>query len=98
MKITKQEAGAVVRKFGLTERKGKELFYKFTWKGRTILTTAIPKGKGPLNCRNEFRKELLLSEEQLASAIKCPFKRAHFVAHLKKAGEIPEDDKDDEMV
>jgi hypothetical protein len=96
MKITKQEAAAVVKKFKMKERKGKELFYKFIWKGRTILTTAIPKGKGPLNCGNDFRKELLLSEEQLENTKKCPFKRPHFIANLKRAGEIPEDDEDTE--
>ncbi len=94
--ITKQEAGRVVRKFRMQERKGKELFYKFVWKGRTILTTAIPKGKGPLNCRGDFRKQLTLNEEQLAEAVKCPFKRAELVAHLKAIGEIPEDEEDDD--
>ena len=96
MRITKQEAGKVVKKFGMHERKGKELFYKFVWKGRTILTTAIPKGKGPFNCANEFRKQLMLSEEQLESAKKCPFKRPDLIARLKEAGEIPENEEDDE--
>gem|GEM_PF-2992262 len=88
----------MVRKFGMKERKGKELFYKFVWKERIILTTAIPKGKGPFNCGNDFRKQLLLSEEQLESARKCPFKRPDLIAHLKNAGEIPEDDEDDEVI
>ena len=96
MTITKQEAGKVVKKFGMKERKGKELFYKLTWKGTTVLTTAIPKGKGPLNCANDFRKQLLLSEEQLEAARKCPFKRPDLITHLKNAGEIPEDDEDTE--
>ncbi|HWM94432.1 MAG TPA: hypothetical protein VN493_27000 [Thermoanaerobaculia bacterium] len=96
MSITKQEAGKVVKKFKMKERKGKELFYKFIWKGTTVLTTAIPKGKGPLNCANDFRKQLLLSEEELEAAKKCPFKRPDLIARLKKAGEIPEGDEDTE--
>ena len=94
--ITKQEAGRVVRKFKMQERKGKELFYKFVWRGRIVLTTAIPKGKGPLHCRDDFRKQLLLSEVQLAGAVKCPFKRPQLVLHLKNIGEIPEEEEDDD--
>jgi len=96
MRITKQEAGRVVTKFGMQERKGRELFYKFVWRGRTVLTTAIPKGKGPLNCGDKFRKQLELSEGQLGLAVKCTFRRPDFIAHLKNAGEIPESEEDEE--
>ena len=89
--ITKQEAGRVVKKFEMEERKGKHLFYKFIWNGRLVLTTAIPKGKGPLNCRDKFRNQLHLSEEQLDKAVDCPFKLSHFIAHLKSIGLIPEE-------
>jgi len=94
MNITKQEAGKVVKKFGMDERKGKELIYKLYWKGRMVLTTAIPKGKGTLHCANDFRKQLFLSVDQLEAAKKCPFKLADLIAHLKYIGEI-QDDEDD---
>ena len=98
MNITKQEAIRVVEKFKMKARKGPELFYKFTWRGQTILTTAIPKGKGPLNCADKFRKQLTLSEEQLELAKKCPFKRPQLIDHLKTAGEIPANEDDVEQV
>ena len=90
--ITRQEAGRVVKKFGMQERKGKELFYKLVWKGTTILTTAIPKGRGPLHIRDKFRNQLRLDHEQLADAVKCPFKESHYIEHLKSIGLIPESD------
>jgi len=92
--ITKQEAVKVVTKFGMQERKGKHLFYKLAWRGRTVLTTAIPKGKGPLNCRDKFRNQLELSESQLDDAVACPFKREHLISHLKSKGIIPKDEED----
>jgi hypothetical protein len=91
--MTKQEAGRVVIKFGMQERKGKELFYKFIWQGTTILTTAIPKGRGSLHIEDKFRNQLRLNAEQLADARKCPFKRQHYVQHLKDIGLIPEEDE-----
>jgi hypothetical protein len=90
--ITKQEAVKVVTKFGMHERKAKHLFYKLVWNGRTILTTAVPKGKGPLNCRDKFRNQLELSESQLEEAVACPFKREHLISHLKNKGLIPDED------
>ena len=90
MMITKQEAGKVVTKFGMKERRGKELFYKLVWDGRTILTTSIPKGKGPLQIRDKFRNQLCIDEEQLAQAVKCPFKEEHYIRHLRSIGLIPE--------
>lgn len=92
--ITKQEAGRVVAKFGMEERNRKELFYKFFWNGTLVLTTAIPKGRGQLNCSDKFRNQLRLNDEQLKGAIKCPFKLADYIAHLKAIGLIPEDDED----
>lgn len=89
--ITKQEAGRVVKKFDMEERKGKHLFYKLIFNGRIILTTAIPKGKGPLNCKDKFRNQLYLSEEQLDKAIDCPFKLADFIRHLKAINKISEE-------
>jgi len=90
--ITKQEARKVVSKFEMEERKGKHLFYKLLWKEKLILTTAIPHGKGPLNCRDKFRNQLYLNDQQLNSAVACPFKLADLVRHLKSIGQIPEDD------
>ena len=88
--ITKQEARRVVSKFEMEERKGKHLFYKLKWRGDTVLTTAIPHGKGPLNCRDKFRNQLYLSDEQLSEAVACPFKREHWLNHLREIGVIPE--------
>lgn len=90
--ITKQRAGKVAEKFGMEMRPGKHIFYKLIWGGKIVLTTAVPKGKGPLNCRDKFRNQLELSERQLDDAVACPFKREHYIAHLKGIGKIPEDD------
>lgn len=81
--MTKQEALKVVRKLGLRERKGKEIFFKFVYGGTTILTTAVPKGKGELRIERKFRQQLKLTKEQLAAAVKCPFKRRHYLKHLR---------------
>jgi hypothetical protein len=89
--ITKQEARKVVTKFEMVERKGKHLFFKLLFNDKIILTTAIPHGKGPLNCRDKFRNQLCLDDHQLEEAIVCPFKLADFIAHLKAIGRIPED-------
>lgn len=75
--ITIQDALTVVKKFNLIERTNKERFYKLVYDGRTILTTSIPKGRGPLYVTNQFRKQLYLTVEQLNSAIACPFKESH---------------------
>jgi hypothetical protein len=90
--ITKQEAGKVVTKFGMEERKGKHLFYKLIWEGKLVLTTAIPKGRGPLNCRDKFRNQLCLDEKQLSDAVACPFKRSDWIEHLRNIGILPEAD------
>jgi hypothetical protein len=81
--MTKREALKVVRKLGLKERKGKELFFKLVHDGTTILTTAVPKGRGDLRIERKFRQQLKLTSEQLKGAIKCPFKRKDFLAHLR---------------
>ena len=87
--LTKQEARKVVDKFELVERKGKHLFYKLVWNGETVLTTAIPHGKGPFHSRDKFRNQLCLNEEQLNKAVECPFRLEHWIAHLKQIGRIP---------
>lgn len=92
MIITKQQAIRVATKFGMEERKGKHLFYKFIWKGVLVLTTAVPKGKGPLHCRDKFRSQLRLSEGQLEDAVACTFNASHLIEHLKQIGRIPDDD------
>lgn len=86
--ITKQDARKVVKKFELEERKGKHRFYKLIWNGQIVLTTAIPHGKGPFHCRDKFRNQLYLNEDQLADAVQCPFTLAHWIAHLKVIGRI----------
>lgn len=86
--ITKQEALKVVRKLELEERQGKEQFFKLVYDGAIILTTAVPKGKGPLRIEDKFRKQLRLSKEQLADTIKCPFKRVNYIKHLTDIGKI----------
>jgi hypothetical protein len=92
--ITKQEARKVVTKFEMQERKGKHLFYKLLWNKQLVLTTAVPHGKGPLNCRDKFRNQLCLNDEQLNEAIDCSFKLDNLIEHLKAIGRIPEDEED----
>jgi hypothetical protein len=92
--ITKQEAGKVVTKFEMQERKGKHLFYKLLWKNQIVLTTAIPHGRGPLNCRDKFRNQLHLNDKQLNEAVDCSFKLEHLIEHLKDIGLISEDEAD----
>jgi hypothetical protein len=91
MMLTKQDARKVVQKFKMEERKGKHLQYKFIWGGKIILTTAIPYGRGPFHCRDKFRNQLFLDEDQLTEAVNCPFKLEQFIAHLTAIGRIPED-------
>jgi hypothetical protein len=86
--ITKQEALRVAQKLGLQERKGKEQFFKLVHNGMTILTTAVPKGRGPLRVADKFRNQLRLNREQLNGAIKCPFKESDYREHLIAIGVI----------
>jgi len=90
--ITIEEALKIARKLGLQERRGKEIFFKLVHGGRTILTTAVPKGRGPLLFTNKFRNQLLLNQEQFEGARKCPFQDSHYLAHLTTIGRIPESD------
>jgi hypothetical protein len=92
MMITKQQAIRVATKFGMEERKGKHLFYKFIWKGIIVLTTAVPKGKGQLHCRDKFRGQLRLSEGQLEDAVACSFGLSQLIEHLQQIGKIPKED------
>ena len=92
MIITISDALKVVGKFELVERTNKERFYKLVYDGVTILTTSIPKGRGPLHVTNQFRKQLYLEKEQLAGAINCPFKKTHWYASLKDLGVLPEEE------
>jgi len=90
--ITIQDALTVVRKFNLVERIRKERFYKLVYNGKTILTTSIPKGRGPLYVTNQFRKQLYLNPEQLNLAVDCPFKESHWIQHLQSIGVLPKEE------
>lgn len=92
MTITINDALRVVGKFELVERTNKERFYKLVYNGVTILTTSIPKGRGPLHVTNQFRKQLYLEREQLTDAVNCPFKKTHWYASLRNLGVLPEED------
>lgn len=86
--ITIQEGIKIAKKLGLQERKGKEIFFKFVYEGMTILTTAVPKGRGPLLLTEKFRNQLLLDRDQFDDAVKCPFKAANYIDHLDDIGRI----------
>lgn len=92
MNISISDALKIVGKFELVERTNKERFYKLVHNGVTVLTTSIPKGRGPLNVTNEFRKQLYLKREQLIGAVNCPFKKKHWYASLRDLGVLPEED------
>lgn len=89
--ITIRDATRVVKKFDMEERRAKHVQYKFIWNGKIVLTTALPHGRGPLNCRDKFRNQLYLTPAQLDTAVDCSFKLRDFVENLRKAGLIPED-------
>ncbi len=86
--MKKKEALKVVRKLGLEERRGKELFFKFSHNDKLILTTAIPKGQGDLYIEDKFRGQLKLTRAQLEGARKCPFKKKDYIKHLQEIGSI----------
>lgn len=90
--MTKQEALRIVEKLGFTARKGKELFYRYKHNGKTITTTAIPKGRGVLHVENDFRQQLRVSRDQLALAKKCPFGAQEYREHLAEIGLIEEEE------
>jgi len=88
--ITKQNAIRICRKLGLKERTGgKEIQFKLVHNGITVLTTAVPKGKGELHIEDKIRKQLGLNHEQFAGADECPFKEVHYLKHLGDAGRLP---------
>ena len=81
--ISRQEAIRVLEKLGFVPRKGgKELRYKYVHDDITILSTSIPKGRGDLYIRDKVRKQIALDNEQFMGALSCPFKAAHYLAHL----------------
>lgn len=92
--ITFQEARKVAEKLGLTPRIGrrKENFYKYVHRGVTILTTAVPHGRGEFYLERKFRDQLAISPGQLIDAKKCPFGKEEYRQHLVGIGLVPEDE------
>jgi hypothetical protein len=88
MNIKKREALGILKKFELEPRPNKELVYKFYHEGRFVLSTAVPKGQGDMHCKDKFRKQLFLSLDQFSDAIRCPFKKEHFIQNLRDKGLI----------
>jgi hypothetical protein len=82
MQIKKQQATKVLKKLNFEMRVAKERFAKFRHKGKLILTTAVPKGKGDMYVSNQFRKQLKLSDSQLREAINCPLGYREYLDHL----------------
>jgi hypothetical protein len=96
--ITFQEARKIAEKLGLTPRVGrrKENFYKYVHKGVTVLTTAVPHGRGEFYLERKFRDQLTINAGQLSEAKKCPFGPKQFRLHLVEIGLIPEEEEEDE--
>jgi hypothetical protein len=92
--ITFQEARKIAEKLGLTPRVGrrKENFYKYVHKGVTILTTAVPHGRGEFYLERRFRDQLTINAGQLQEAKKCPFGPKEFWKHLVEIGLIAEEE------
>jgi hypothetical protein len=88
MIIKKQEAMGIVKKFEMVIRPGKEIIAKFCYNDTFPIYTRIPKGKGDMQCTGKFRAQLHLNEEQLKEAIRCPFKKEHFINNLREKGYI----------
>ncbi len=91
--ITFQEARRIAEKLGLTPRVGrrKENFYKYVHEGVTVLTTAVPHGRGEFHLERKFRDQLTIDAEQLQEAMKCPFGPEELRQHLTEIGLIPEE-------
>jgi len=91
--ITFQEARKIAEKLGLTPRIGrrKENFYKYVYQGVTVLTTAVPHGRGEFYLERKFRAQLTINAGQFPAANKCPFRPEAFRQHLADVGLIPED-------
>lgn len=91
--ITFQEARKIAEKLGLMPRVGrrKENFYKYVHEGVTVLTTAVPHGRGEFHLERRFRDQLAISAGQLQAAKKCPFGPQEFKKHLAEIGLISED-------
>ncbi len=92
--ITFQEARRIAEKLGLTARVGrrKENFYKYVYKGVTVLTTAVPHGRGEFYLERKFRDQLTINAGQLGEAKKCPFGPEELRLHLVEIGLLPEED------
>ena len=95
--ITFQEARRIAEKLGLTPRVGrrKENFFKYVHSGVTVLTTAVPHGRGEFYLERKFRDQLTIDAGQLGEAKKCPFGPEEFRLHLVEIGLIPEEDGTD---
>ena len=91
--ITFQEARKIAEKLGLTPRVGrrKENFYKYVYEGVTVLTTAVPHGRGEFHLERKFRDQLTIDAGQLREAKKCPFGPEEFRRHLAEIGLISEE-------
>lgn len=89
MIIKKKEALRVLKKFEMLLGGKKERIAKFYYNGKRYLSTAVPKGRNDMRCTDKFRKQLHLNEEQLKEAVRCPFRKKHFIAHLFEKEIIP---------
>ena len=88
MQIKKREANSVLNKFKFEQRTGKEKVAQFRHKGKWILRTSVPKGRGDLRVSNQFRNQLRLNNDQLKDAIRCPFGYKEYIDHLQSLGII----------
>ena len=63
----------------------------FYYENKLLFKTRVSKGKGPMpkNVTAKFRTQIKLNEEQLRSAIQCPFKYNDYVKVLAEKGIIP---------
>jgi len=86
--LKKRRALAILEKFKLKIRPGKENFATFYYNDKFILTTTVPKGQGDFYSVDKFRNQLRLDENQLRDAERCPFGYNEFVANLIKKGYI----------
>jgi len=89
--MKKKETLHVIEKLGFEIRTKRENFALYRHGGKLILTTAVPKGRGDLHVKNQFRQQLKLTETQLNEAVRCPFGRKEYLEHLIALGHVTKD-------
>ena len=90
MTIKAREFDALVRKFQMQTRDGRDLHAWFEFEGKVITRTRRSKGSGDLPMQHSIRQQLKVNETQMRELIRCTLGRDDYLEILRNRGLLPE--------